>query len=143
VSAPLPARLQAMLDQLAEADDLTEKYEILIELGGGVPDIPAERKTDANVVRGCQSLVHVYAECRDGRIHFYGHADAMVVNGLLALLVQGLSGLSPAEFLAVDPGFITATGLVKTLTPSRVNGFHNIHQRLRALAEACLKEGAS
>ena len=127
----LPARLQAMLDELSSVDDLTDKYEILIELGKEVPDITVEMKKPECVVQGCQSLVHVYSTFDNGKVQFHGHADAKIVNGLLALLVLGLSGLTPQEFLAIDPKFIETTGVIKTLTPSRVNGFYNIHQRMR------------
>ena len=129
-----------MVEELNSTDDLTEKYEILIDLGKKVPEIPEIDKTDANFIRGCQSIVHVAGSVSDGRLQFRGHADAMVVNGLLALLVMGLSGLGPAEFLAVSPDFIKETGVVKTLTPSRVNGFYNIHQHMKHIAEKALAE---
>ena len=131
MASALPSRLQAMLDELIQAEDLTEKYEVLIELGKQVQDIPAEQKLPECQVQGCQSLVHVYSTFEQGKIQFHGYADAMIVNGLLALLVNGLSGLTPDEFLAVDPKFIEGTGVNKTLTPSRVNGFYNIHQRMK------------
>lgn len=131
MTTALPDKLQAMLDELAQVDDLTDKYEILIELGKEVKDIPAEKKLPECQVQGCQSLVHVYSTFEHGRIQFHGYADALIVNGLLALLVNGLSGLTPDEFLAVDPKFIETTGVIKTLTPSRVNGFYNIHQRMK------------
>lgn len=133
---PLPARLQAMVDELAALDDLEEKYEALIEMGRAVPDIGAERKTEACMVQGCQSLVHVYTSMEGGKLRLYGHADALIVNGLLALLVLGLDGLSPSEFLAIDPRFIEKTGIISALTPSRVNGFYNIHEKLKADALA-------
>jgi cysteine desulfuration protein SufE len=135
---PLPPKLQAMVDELSAGADLEEKYEILIELGRGVADIPAGRKTEDCMVQGCQSLVHVYSTLEDGKLRLHGHADALIVNGLLALLVQGLDGLSPSEFLAVDPKFIEKTGVISALTPSRVNGFYNIHQKLKADALAAL-----
>jgi cysteine desulfuration protein SufE len=134
----LPARLQGMVDELCAAEDLEEKYEILIELGRQVADIPAGRKTEACLVQGCQSVVHVYSEFEDGRLRLHGHADALIVNGLLALLVVGLDGLTPKEFLEVDPRFIEKTGVIKALTPSRVNGFYNIYERLKADALAAL-----
>ena len=34
-----------------------EKYEHLIELGGDIPLIKAEKKTDAHLINGCQSQV--------------------------------------------------------------------------------------
>jgi cysteine desulfuration protein SufE len=136
--APLPAKLQAMVDELSAIDDLEEKYDALIEMGRQVPDIPAERKTEACIVHGCQSLVHVYATLVDGRLSLRGHADALIVNGMLALLVLGLDGLTPEEFLKVDPKFIEKTGVMQALTPSRINGFYNVYQKLKADALAAL-----
>jgi len=134
MTAVLPSRLQSMVDELAAIDDLEEKYLVLIEMGEGVPDVDAGHKVDACLVQGCQSQVHVFTELQDGKLRLHGHADAKIVNGLLALLVLGLDGLTPAEFLAVDPKFIERTGVVQTLTPSRVNGFYNIHERFKAEA---------
>jgi len=134
MTTTLPRALQVMVDELAAIDDLEEKYLMLIDLGDDVPDIDLEHKTDACLVPGCQSLVHVYTEVEDGRLRLHGHADARIVNGLLALLVLGLDGLSPREFVTVDPHFIEATGVIKTLTPSRANGFYNIFERFRAEA---------
>ena len=144
MSQALPPRLQAMVDELKSVDDLTEKYEILIEMGKEVPDIPAEMKKPECMVHGCQSLVHIYSELNpDGTILFHGYADALIVNGLLALLVLGLSGLTPKEFLATSPDFIKETGVVKSLTPSRVNGFYNIFEKMKveALKHLAKQEG--
>ena len=140
----LPKKLQAMVEELKSIDDLTEKYETLIEMGKEVKDIPAERKTADCMVHGCQSLVHVYSELdADKKVQFHGFADALIVNGMLSLLLA-LSGLSPAEFLAVSPEFIKETGVIKTLTPARQNGFYNIHEKMKleALKHQALLDGA-
>lgn len=135
MSITLPLKLQAMVEELKSIDDLTEKYEILIEMGKEVQDIPADMKKPECMVHGCQSMVHIYSELdSEGKIQFHGYADALIVNGLLALLVLGLSGLTPRDFLAVSPEFIKETGVVKSLTPSRVNGFYNIHEKMKVEA---------
>jgi cysteine desulfuration protein SufE len=141
MTAVLPEKLRAMVDELAAIDDLEEKYLMLIELGEQIPDIPADRKTEACLIHGCQSVVHAYATVEDGKLRLHGYADAKIVNGLLALMVLGLDGLTPQEFLAVDPKFIERTGVIKTLTPSRVNGFYNIHEKFKA--EALIALGKS
>jgi cysteine desulfuration protein SufE len=143
LSTPLPAKLQGMVNELAELDDLTDKYEALIDMGEAVPDIPADKKVAACMVHGCQSLVHVYADYENGKLRLHGFADALIVNGLLALLVLGLDGLTPKEFLSIDPKFIETTGVIKTLTASRVNGFYNIHEKLKleALKYLAKEEG--
>lgn len=54
--------------------------------------------------------------------------------GLAALLVQGLSGVPPAEVAALDPGFIESLGLKQALTPSRNNGFLNMFRLMQRKA---------
>jgi cysteine desulfuration protein SufE len=83
-------------------------------------------------VKGCVSQVYVRGTLADGVMHWQGDSDALITKGLLALLIQGLNGLSPQVVQAVDPSFIAATGLQASLTPSRANGFLNI---LRAMQE--------
>ncbi|MES2201280.1 MAG: SufE family protein [candidate division FCPU426 bacterium] len=142
----LPPALRARVDELKAIDDLTEKYEVLIEMGRELKDIPAEMKKPECMVHGCQSLVHIYSELdANGKLVFHGYADAMIVNGLLSLLVLGLSGLTPREFLAVPPDFIVEAGVLKSLTPSRVNGFYNMHEKMKveALKHAARLDAAS
>jgi cysteine desulfuration protein SufE len=132
MSPALPVKLQGMLAELQGIEELTEKYEVLIEMGQELPDIPQAMKTPEHMVQGCQSLVHIYGELDSaGKLRFHGYADAKIVNGLLALLVLGLSGLSPEEFLEVSPDFIKSTGVSQTLTPSRINGFYNIFEKMK------------
>ncbi len=54
------------------------------------------------------------------------------MQGLAALLVQGLSGLSPGEIVRVPADFIAQLGLQQSLTPSRNNGFLNMFKLMQA-----------
>ena len=69
-----------------------------------------------------------------GRLHWRGDSDAQITKGLLALLIEGLEGLTPAEVTGLDPAFIAATGLQASLTPSRANGFLNILRTMQGQA---------
>jgi cysteine desulfuration protein SufE len=72
----------------------------------------------------------------EGKLHWQGDSDAQITKGLLALLIEGLEGLSPNQVVAIDPAFIAATGLQASLTPSRANGFLNILRAMQAQAAA-------
>jgi cysteine desulfuration protein SufE len=77
----------------------------------------------------------VVAQLVEGKLHWQGESDAAITKGLLALLIEGLEGLTPAEALAIDPAFLAATGLQASLTPSRANGFLNIFRMMHAQAK--------
>ena len=53
------------------------------------------------------------------------------VQGLAALLVQGLSGCQPQQIVQIPPNFIEKLGLQQSLTPSRNNGFLNMFRMMQ------------
>ena len=58
----------------------------------------------ANRVMGCTAQVWATAALDPhGRVQFGGDSDSELTRGLCALLVQGLSGLTPEEVLQVRP----------------------------------------
>jgi len=65
------------------------------------------------------------------------------VQGLAALLVQGLSGCAVEQVARLSPEWITAMGLSQSLTPSRNNGFLNMYQLMQKKALALLVSAGS
>ena len=86
-------------------------------------------------MKGCVSQAFVQGILDQGVMHWQGDSDALITKGLLALLIQGLDGLTPEQVQAVDPAFIAATGLQASLTPSRANGFLNILRTMQSQAQ--------
>jgi Fe-S metabolism associated domain len=74
----------------------------------------------------------VVPEMREGKIYWRADSDAQLTKGLAALLVNGLSGCTPAEVATVDDNFIDLLGLKQSLTPSRNNGFLNMFRLMQA-----------
>jgi cysteine desulfuration protein SufE len=130
------ASLDRIVERLGGTSDPRRRYEYVLWLAKKLAPFPEELRRDEYKVRGCVSQVYVVGELRDGRLHWVGDSDAQITKGLLALLIEGLEGLTPEEAMAVDPAFIAETGLQASLTPSRANGFLNILRTMQAQARS-------
>jgi cysteine desulfuration protein SufE len=130
-SAPLPATLEKIVKRLQNVTDPKQKYERLILFARKLPEFPDAARIEANKVSGCTSQVFITAHLDSGKVKFEGDSDSQLVKGLVAILVEGLNGLTPKEILTLTPDFIQDTGLNVSLTPSRVNGFYNIFQMMQ------------
>ena len=98
-------------------------------------EMPKELMIESKKVKGCISEVYVLGELVEGRLQWKGYSDALITKGLLAFLIKGLNDLTPFEVLSIDEKFIEMTGLSKSLTPSRANGFLNIFLKMKAQAK--------
>ena len=135
------AALDTIVAKLKGSSDPKRRYEYVLWLAKKLPAPPADLSCDSNRVRGCVSQVFVQPVVDGEVLHWQGDSDAQITKGLLALLIQGLDGLTPQQVMAVDPGFIAETGLAASLTPSRANGFLNILRHMQAQAAALAGEG--
>ena len=128
--------LDRIVKRLAETQDPRRRYEYVLWLAKKLAPLPEALRQEVFKVRGCVSQVYVVGQLRDGGLHWQGDSDAQITKGLLALLIEGLEGLTPEAVVAMDPAFIAATGLQASLTPSRANGFLNILRTMQAQAAA-------
>ena len=135
------AALDTIVAKLKGSSDPKRRYEYVLWLAKKLPAPPDDLSTDTNRVRGCVSQVFVQPIVDGEILHWQGDSDAQITKGLLALLIQGLDGLTPQQVMAIDPSFIAETGLAASLTPSRANGFLNILRHMQAQASALAGEG--
>jgi cysteine desulfuration protein SufE len=126
--------LDRIVERLGASGDPKRRYEYVLWLAKKLEPLPDELRQEAYKVRGCVSQVYVIGQLADGHLHWQGDSDAQITKGLLALLIEGLEGLTPAQVEAIDPAFLAATGLQASLTPSRANGFLNIFRSMQAQA---------
>lgn len=127
---------QEVVDEFAMFSDWQDRYEHLIELGKDLPLIAPEKKTDENIVRGCQARVWLNADYDAGVLHFTADSDAMITKGLVALLVRVLSDREPKEILDTPLTFIDAIGLREHLSPNRSNGLAAMLDQMKRYALA-------
>jgi cysteine desulfuration protein SufE len=128
--------LDRIIERLATTADPKRRYEYVLWLAKKLEPLPEDLRQEPFKVKGCVSQVYVVGSLRDGLLHWQGDSDAAITKGLLALLIEGLEGLEPAQAAAIDPAFLARTGLQASLTPSRANGFLNILRLMQAQASA-------
>ncbi len=78
----------------------------------------------------------VQCDYTDGKLVFTADSDALIVKGIIALLIQVLSGHTPKEILDADLYFIDKIGLRDHLSPTRSNGLLAMVKQIKAYALA-------
>ena len=130
-----------IIAEFNDFDDWLDRYQLLIDLGGEQEPLPAEYKTDNNLIEGCQSRVWLQADYADGKVIFSAESDAMIVKGIVSLLIKVYSGHTPDEILANEPYFVEAIGLKEHLSPTRSNGLLAMIKQMRLYALAFKEKG--
>lgn len=126
-----------IIAEFTQSPHWEDRYKKIIQMGKNLPEMPAEFKTDDNIVKGCQSQVWLHATLNDqGKIILLGDSDALIVKGLVALLLEVYSGATPSEVLQTPPDFLKALGFEGNLSPSRANGLHSMLKQIKMYATA-------
>lgn len=132
----LEEKQQEIIEEFEMFDDWMDKYNYLIELSKDLPEMPAEHKTEQTLIEGCQSKVWLHAEMNNGVLEFTADSDAIITKGIIALLIEVLSGRTPKEIKNADLYFIDKIGLKENLSPTRSNGLVAMINKIRAYAMA-------
>ncbi len=136
MSSILPPNLEKIVQRFQRHTDPKKRYEQLLWYAKKLEAMPEAGKVADNKVHGCVSQVYITATLKEGKVWYQGDSDAQLVKGLVALLIEGLNGLTPQEIVQLTPNFIEDTGLQVSLTPSRANGFYNIFKMMQKKALA-------
>jgi cysteine desulfuration protein SufE len=126
-----------IIAEMSELDDWMDRYAYIIDLGNALEPIAEEYKTPQNLIEGCQSRVWLHADLNaDGKIEFTADSDAIIVKGIISMLIEVLSGQSPADILNADLYFIDEIGLSEHLSPTRSNGLLAMVKQIKMYALA-------
>ena len=127
---------QSIIDEFSLFDDWVDRYEYIVELGRKLEGLPEDCRTEQYRVRGCQSQVWFRASEEDGRIIFEADSDAVIVQGLIALLLRVYSYRSAKDILATPPDFFETIELGSHLSGNRANGLHAMVNHIHAYAKS-------
>ena len=127
---------QEIVEAFDFMDDWEQKYEYIIDLGKELEGLPEDKKTETNLIKGCQSKVWLDASFNDGKLYFKADSDGILPKGIISLLVSIYSGHTTQEILDSDFQFIEQIGLQEFLSPSRANGLMAMTKQLKFYAVA-------
>lgn len=130
-------RQNQIINDFSSLTQWEDRYKKIIEMGKALPAFPEDKRTEQNIVKGCQSQVWLTAELdSQGCMILQGDSDALIVKGLVSLLLKVYSGSAPSEVLATPPEFLRALGFEGNLSPSRANGLHSMLKQIKLYATA-------
>lgn len=130
---------QSAFEELVEdfefLDDWEDRYRLVIEEGKAMPPLDDALKVPATKVDGCASQVWLHVTPQDGVMRFEGESDAMIVNGLIAVLRKLYNEVPVREVLEIDArAEMARLGLNDHLSAQRSNGLRAMIERLREVA---------
>lgn len=128
--------IEELTDNFSFCETWEERYGYIIDLGSKLENLDAQFKTPQWKVPGCQSQVWLVPEYKDGRIHFRGDSDAVIVRGLIAIVLIVYNDKSPSEIknIAIEDIF-AKLGLQDNLSPSRRNGLMSMVNKIKFYSE--------
>ncbi|WP_243074835.1 SufE family protein [Microbacterium sp. SS28] len=139
----LPATLAEIRDEFLELAE-PERLQLLLEFSQELPAVPSEYEGHPELserVAECQSPVYIILEVDDEGIvamHATAPREAPTTRGFASILVQGITGLSAAEVLAIPDDFPQSIGLTRAVSPLRIAGMTGMLMRAKRQVRARL-----
>ncbi|MDO4771117.1 SufE family protein [Porphyromonas sp.] len=124
-----------IVEEFSYLDDWMDRYQMIIDMGDTLDDIPETNKVPENIIEGCQSRVWITAKTNDdGTLHFDAASDAVIVKGIIAMLLKVVNDQKAADIAQADLYFIDKIGLKEHLSPTRSNGLLAMVRRIKTHA---------
>lgn len=122
----LPTRLAEVREEFLELPQ-EDRLELLLEYSSELPPVPEHLAGNVDMyerVAECQSPVFINVEVTDGVVAMHATAppEAPTTRGFASILVQGLTGLTADEVLAIPGDYPQTIGLTKSVSPLRIAG---------------------
>lgn len=129
------AAFEEIVDDFEFLEDWEDRYRYVIEQGKAMEPLDAALKVPATKVDGCASQVWLHPVISDGVFRFDGESDAMIVNGLIAVLRKLYNDVPLADVAAIDArAEMERLGLNDHLSAQRSNGLRAMIERIRSVA---------
>ena len=131
------AAFEEIVEDFEFLEDWEDRYRHVIEQGKAMDPLEDALKVAATKVDGCASQVWLHPTITDNVFRFDGESDAMIVNGLIAVLRMLYNDLPVSDVPEVDAkAELARLGLNDHLSAQRSNGLAAMIARIRETAAA-------
>jgi cysteine desulfuration protein SufE len=134
-TAHVPDSLAEIRDTFLETPE-ADRLLLLLEFADELPPVSEEVAAHPEMyerVAECQSPVYIHLEIEDGIVtmHATAPAEAPTTRGFASILVQGITGLTPDEVLAIPSDYPQTIGLTRAVSPLRIGGMTGMLMRAK------------
>ena len=131
----LPDSLAEIRDGFLETPE-ADRLLLLLEFADELPAVSDEVAAHPEMcerVAECQSPVYIYVEVDDDIVTMHATApeEAPTTRGFASILVQGITGLTTDEVLAIPEDYPQSIGLTKAVSPLRIGGMTGMLMRAK------------
>lgn len=132
----LPDSLAEIRDEFLELPE-SDRLLLLLEFAHALPDVPSEYDDHPELrerVVECQSPVYIIVDLdADGLVVMHATApkEAPTTRGFASILVQGITGLTADQVLAIPEDFPQSIGLTRAVSPLRISGMTGMLMRTK------------
>lgn len=131
----VPDSLAEIRDTFLETPE-ADRLLLLLEFADELPPVSDEVAAHPEMyerVAECQSPVYIHLEIENGIVtmHATAPAEAPTTRGFASILVQGITGLTPDEVLAIPADYPQTIGLTKAVSPLRIGGMTGMLMRAK------------
>ena len=136
MSATLPDSLAEIKTDFTELG-IKDRLQLLLEFSNELPELPAAYVDHPDLferVEECQLPVFIFVDvdaAKTVRLYATAPEEAPTTRGFASILVQGLSGLSVDEVLAVPDDYPSDLGLTEAVSPLRIRGMTAMLGRIK------------
>jgi len=119
---------------------------MLIQYAQSLPPLPERLQGERDKMESvpeCMTPVFLFGEKdENGGIQFYFDIppQSPTVQGLAAILANGLNGAKPEQILSVPADFYTEMNLQDAISYQRLNGFQGVLAHMKQVAVKLMKE---
>lgn len=123
------ADFQSIYSDLLDLENPMDKYEWIIDYGGGGIGLSPTHKVEENLVKGCTSALWVVKIDEKLRCD----ADSFIVRGFSGIICDWYNQATEAERESFSLNTLNAVGLAPLLSMGRQNGIANLIARIKTL----------